>query len=98
MARTNPAMAKDKALASSPAILGRSHRSDIAGDVAAHAAASDHLVGPVRKELLDHAATPRQQAVRMLALRHALAPMLPPITTACSPIGFMMHPALVTGV
>jgi hypothetical protein len=46
---------------------------DIAGDVAPNAAASDHLVGPARKERLDHAAPPRQQAVRMFALRHALA-------------------------
>jgi hypothetical protein len=45
----------------------------IAGDVASHAAASDHLVGPARKELLDHGAAPRQQAVCVLSLRHALA-------------------------
>lgn len=46
---------------------------DVAGDVAPHAAASHDLVGPARKELLDHGAPPRQQAVRVFALRHALA-------------------------
>ncbi len=46
---------------------------DIAGDVAPHAAASDHLVGPAGKEIFDHGTAPRQQAVRVFALRHPLA-------------------------
>ena len=37
------------------------------------AAACDDLVGPARKEILDHAAAARQQAMGVAALRHALA-------------------------
>ena len=46
---------------------------DVAGDVAANAAGDDDLVGPAGKELLDHAAAARQQAVRVAPLRHAFA-------------------------
>jgi hypothetical protein len=46
---------------------------DVAGDVAADAAGGDDLVGPAGKELLDHGAAARQQAVCVAPLRHALA-------------------------
>ena len=45
----------------------------VACDIAADAAAGDDLVGPAREEMLDHVAAARQQAMRMAALRHALA-------------------------
>jgi hypothetical protein len=45
----------------------------VAGDIAAGAAAGDDLVGPAREEILDHVAAARQQAMRMAALRYALA-------------------------
>ena len=46
---------------------------DVAGDVAPDTAAGDDLVGPAREEILDHVPAARQQAMRMAALRHALA-------------------------
>jgi len=45
----------------------------VACDIAAGAAAGDDLVGPAREEILDHVPAPRQQAMRMAPLRHALA-------------------------
>ena len=46
---------------------------DVAGDIAADAAGGDDLVGPAREKILDHMTAARQQAMRMAALRHALA-------------------------
>ncbi len=46
---------------------------DIADDIAASAAGSDHLVGPAGKEVLDHFATACQKSVSVAPLRHALA-------------------------
>ena len=45
----------------------------VACDIAAGAAAGDDLVGPAREESLDHVPAACQQAMRMAALRHALA-------------------------
>jgi len=45
----------------------------ITGDIAPDAAAGDDLIGPAGKEILDDAASARQQAVGMASLRHAFS-------------------------
>jgi hypothetical protein len=46
---------------------------DIPGEIADPPAGRDDLVGPAREKRFDYAAPARQQAVRVVALRHAFA-------------------------